>query len=153
MAIFVRLGKAQLGPPTYGHEARCIVAPVAAANGDRIVVASVYLVTGVKMEGPNVEILAGASRLVAAYAGPFVVCGDMQNGPEELYDAGIPQLLGGQLLPPRCGHGTCQGRKKRSTIDMFVASSDIAGCMTSVKVDVSMPSNPHWSVALEVAAE
>ena len=90
---------------------------------------------------------------MADYAGPFVVRGDMQDGPDEVYDAGIPQLLGGQLIPPRCGHGACQGRKNRSTIDMFVASSDIAACVASVVVDASIPSNPHWPVALYMTAE
>ena len=80
VAIFACVGKAQLGPPTCGHEARCIVAPVFAANGERIAVASVYLITGVRMEGPNVEILAGAAKLLSAHAGPFVVCADLQNG-------------------------------------------------------------------------
>ena len=46
------------------------------------------------MEGTNVDILAGAANLISVHAGPLVVCGDLQNGLEEVYDVGVPQLLG-----------------------------------------------------------
>ncbi len=137
VAIFARGGLGLRHPHVGSHileEGRAVVGFVEPPGHRPILAASIYLRDGKGVKEANKATLAAVGRCAEAH-GPdcLVLCGgDYQCGPDSVESSGFPRQVRGRILAASTARGTYRTRAVASTLDFFVASSELALAVDSV---------------------
>ena len=115
----------------------------------QILVASIYIVLGKGLGVESLELLEQLGGIIAARESPFIVGGDFQITPWQLEDTGFADKVGGPILAPSKGLGTCRAASGvASVIDFFVVEASLACGFREVDVCMDVEFNPHRPIRM-----
>ena len=115
-----------------------------------VVMASIYLVTGIGLSGRNLEILYDLQVRLRTLGLPFLIAGDWNSAPEDLMDLGWPDQTGATIRGPDspltcvCGAG--------SYIDFVLVSKSLSIAVESVSILHDAPFKPHLACRIAMTA-
>ena len=102
------------------------------------------------MEEANLTVLDSLAGCLGEVGPHFVVGGDFQCDPRTVEEAGVCGPLGATLFPPSSDVGTCRGRTRFSTIDMWLASASMAAATIGADVVTQVGCNPHRPIHITI---
>ena len=116
-------------------------------KGTTIMLASIYLTSGLGYAGENIAKLTQLMCELRSHRLPFVIQGDWNMPPEELKTTPWFATTGGVVITPRGVRATCtQGQR---IIDYVVATAEIAPLISLVPV-LETTWRPHLGMALTI---
>ena len=112
-----------------------------------MVVCSAYLWVKEGLSERYVQLLSDVGRVLSMHRRPFVWGSDFNMSPDQIASSAITAVLNAEICCHYAPKGTCVTNGVYSTIDFFIASSDIANAAVDTQV-VDAPIPTHRVVCL-----
>ena len=144
-------------PDYIGHvvvPGRVVAARVDYPGFPPFVAISAYLVSGAGLAAENLEILEAIGRATFSQSLPCIVGGDFNNLPGDIVGTGFPGKMGGRVVSPYDGMGTCKNKSgDLRCIDFFVVEGNLAKGVVGASTVMSVNPHPHRPARIELLAE
>ena len=106
-----------------------------------------YMVSGIGPSGANVRRMQSIAGLIGILGIPFILIGDWNMTPQQLFNSGFTNLIKGSIMVPEDADYICRSGR---LLDYAVVSRSFVAAIASVKTSKDTPWHSHRGVVVEV---